>query len=84
LTHDPAGEFRSIFEFLGEPFEQSAVQEHAPHLKRWYGDPYLWGPIVARTKSWDEYMTSGEADFVQYRLSRIMRTLGYVPYDGVR
>lgn len=76
----PTEEFGAVCAFLGEPFEASAVAEPRPDPHRWWGDPHLWGPIVASTKRWDEYMTPAEAGEVQRRLASVMRTLDYEPY----
>jgi Sulfotransferase family len=80
FTEDPAAEFQRICAFLGEPFEQEAVEERHPDLTRWRGDPLLWGPVVHRTKAWADYVMAAEADYLQHRLRPVMEALGYEPY----
>jgi hypothetical protein len=80
FTRNPAGEFSSICEFLGAPFEPIAVEEHEADPARWRGDPLLWGEIVSATKDWRDYMTAGEADVIQKALSDQMSRLGYEDY----
>lgn len=81
FTRHPAREFRTICEFLEEPFEPQAVREPNPDLNRWRGDPLLWGEIVPATKDWRDHMTAPEADVIQSRLSQVMGRLGYDPYQ---
>ncbi len=80
FTRDVAAEFAAICTFLAEPFDRSAVEERHENPARWWGDPHLWGPVVASTKRWDEYMTPAEAFEIQRRLASVMGELDYEPY----
>ncbi len=80
FVREPALTFRGICEFLGEPFEPSAVEEPAPDLARWRVDPHLWGTIVESTKRWQDYVEPTEAASIQRRLASTMQALGYRAY----
>jgi hypothetical protein len=81
FTRHPTREFKRLCGFLEEPFDSSAVEEATPHVGRWKGDPLLWGPIVAVTKHWQDFMTMAEAEWIQARLGRTMERLGHEQYE---
>ena len=80
FTSDPGACFRNICRFLEEPFEEAALVEARPDSRRWRGDPYLWGPIVSKTKKWTDYVTTAEARTIETSLAPLMERLGHEPY----
>ncbi len=80
FTQKPVPEMHRILEFIEEPFESQTVQEKDPPDAFWKVDPYAFGPIVEKTKSWGEFMTEEEAGTLETRLTPTMKKLGYTPY----
>ncbi|MCP4421056.1 MAG: sulfotransferase [Chloroflexi bacterium] len=82
FTSQPAAEFASICEFLGAPFEEEATVEKKPNPTKWEADPFLFDPIVAKTKKWQDYMTVDEAQFIEQKLASNLETFGYERYTS--
>jgi hypothetical protein len=80
FTADPQTSFREICRFLDERFERSALIESKADLRRWRGDPHLWGPIVTTTKRWKDHVSKAEANLIETRVAPLMTRLGYRPY----
>ena len=75
-------EFSRMCDFLGERCEGSAIIESNPDLRKWKVDPQLFGPIVAKTKAWTDYVTTEQARFVENHLESSMKMLSYGRYTG--
>ena len=82
FTTEPAAAFQQVCDFLGEPFDATAVTEPRPDPTRWPVDPHLWGPIAGRTKEWRDHISAAEAATVQRLTAPTMRRLGYEPYPA--
>jgi hypothetical protein len=79
FTQTPEPALREMCSFLGEEFDADMAAETRPQVGRWRGDPHLWGPIVARTKRWSDYVSRDEACALGDRLGEEIEALGYDP-----
>lgn len=80
FTQKPAEEFHKICEFLEVPYEEGAIVEKKPDPSKWAPDPFLFGPIVPKTKEWRDYMTVDEAQYIENELAPTLATIGYKRY----
>ena len=82
FTQNPAEEFHRICEFLAVPFEEDAIVEKKPDLSKWRPDPHLFGPIVPKTKDWQDFMTRDEARAIEHTLASTLSRLNYARYTS--
>lgn len=77
LTGNPQQTFKKICQYLEISFEPMALEESAPDIKRLPVDPYVYAPIVPKTKDWKDYLSQKDAYWIECRLKNLMSTFGY-------
>jgi hypothetical protein len=73
----PEKSFRSLCEFLGEPFEATPIQEAEPSLKIEGINPNLSKTIQKETKVWSNYLNEDEANQIESALNDVMVKYNY-------
>lgn len=73
----PEKSFRSICEFLDEPFEEAPIQEAEPSLNIEGVNPNLSKTIQKETKVWSDYIDEEEATRIETALEDVMRRYNY-------
>jgi hypothetical protein len=80
FTSDPEAEFRRLCEFVGEPFEESALEEANPDTGRTGSDRHLHTAIKTKTKRWEEFLAPEVATRLEDDLADVMARVGYSRY----
>lgn len=81
LTADAVSEMRRICVFIGEPYEESALQAvQPPERRRHSAYKHLYGEVQSRTKRWQDFVGIDEARGIEDELSDLMPALGYERY----
>lgn len=77
---NPYKEFKKICDFLNEQFEEEPIlMEHNPD--RWESlEKNIRGPIVKKTKNWDDFLSIREAKILEDKLDKFMVELKYERY----
>ena len=71
---------RHILDFLGEPYDPQCIPQDTSQQSDWKADPHLFSGIKTQTKSWRDYVTETEAQFIEKRLTPLMNELSYSRY----
>ncbi|MBE9098887.1 sulfotransferase family protein [Vacuolonema iberomarrocanum] len=80
FTKDTKTSLQEILTFLDEPYESQCIPQDKPQKSGWQADPHLFGGIKKQTKSWRDYVSEAEAQFIEKRLKPFMEELGYTRY----
>lgn len=73
----PEKSFRSLCDFLGEPFEEAPIREAEPSLKIEGVNPNLSKTIQKETKTWSDYIDEEEAKRIEVALNDVMAQYNY-------
>jgi hypothetical protein len=80
FVRNPEGEFQSLCNFLGIDYESDAVSiTHNADRHDSY-EKHIRGPIVQKTKNWEDFMTYSEAQYIEDQMSDEMDNFGYARY----
>lgn len=77
FVQSPEKSFRSLCEFLGEPFEEAPIKEAEPSLKIEGVNPNLSKKIQKETKVWSNYINEDEAKQIEIALKDVMARYNY-------
>lgn len=77
FVQSPEKSFRSLCEFLGEPFEVTPIQEAEPSLKIEGINPNLSKTIQKETKVWSNFINKDEAKQIESALEDVMVKYNY-------
>lgn len=80
FVQDPAREFGRICAFVGEPFEEAALQESPDTATMPSRYHRLYGAIETNTKRWRDVVHVDDARRVETELLDVMAQLGYPRY----
>lgn len=78
LTSSTERYLGDVFDFLGERAPVNLTQE-TPSID-WPPDPHLFGPVVATTKAWRDFISPTEARVIENATGELLDSLGFPRY----
>lgn len=81
LTSNAEAEFQRICDFLGEPFDRSAIEEQVPAgSQQSQRDLPVYGAIIEHTKRWEDHVAVEEARLLETELADVMEWMRFPRY----